>query len=38
MKNLLPILIRLLGDANFKIALIALKIIEDIIKIPEVNL
>jgi hypothetical protein len=28
MKNLLPILIKLLGDANFKVALIALKVLE----------
>lgn len=27
MKNLLPILIKLLGDANFKVALIALKVL-----------
>lgn len=38
MKNILPIMVRLMGDANFKIALIALKIIEDIIKIPSINL
>lgn len=30
-KNFLPVLIKLLGDPNFKVALIALKIIEEII-------
>jgi hypothetical protein len=34
MKSLLPILIKLLGDANFKVALIALKVLEDILRIP----
>lgn len=38
MKNLLPILIRLLGDANFKVALIALKVLEDILRIPDISL
>lgn len=30
-KNFLPVLIKLLGDPNFKVALIALKIIEEVI-------
>lgn len=38
MKTLLPILIRLLGDANFKVALIALKVLEEILRIPEISL
>lgn len=33
-----PILIKLLADANFKIAFISLKIIEDILKIPKIKL
>jgi hypothetical protein len=37
-KNILPVLIRLLGDANFKIALIALKIVEEILRIPSINI
>ena len=28
MKNLVPLLIKLLGDGNFKVALVSLKIIE----------
>jgi hypothetical protein len=38
MKNFVPILVKLLADANFKIALISLKIIEDILKLPLVHL
>lgn len=38
MKHLLPILIKLLGDANFKVALNALKMLEDILRIPKINL
>lgn len=38
MKNFTPILIKLLGDPNFKIALISLKIIEEILKITNVKL
>jgi hypothetical protein len=38
MKSILPILIKLLGDVNFKIALIALKILEDILRIADISL
>lgn len=36
-KTFLPTLIRLLADSNFKVALIALKIIEEVLKIETVN-
>ena len=38
MKTYIPILIKLLGDTNFKVALISLKIIEEIILIPKIGL
>ena len=36
-KTFLPILIKLLADSNFKIALISLKIIEEILDLSTVN-
>lgn len=36
-KTFLPILIKLLADPNFKVALISLKIIEDILHLESVN-
>lgn len=38
MKNIVPILTKLLGDQNFKIAFISLKVIEEILKLPEINI
>lgn len=38
MKGLLPTLVRLLGDANFKVALVALKVVEELMKAPAVSL
>lgn len=37
MKIFVPILIKLLADTNFKIAFIALKIVEEILKIPMIK-
>lgn len=34
----MPILIKLLADANFKVALIALKILEEILLMPGINI
>ena len=36
-KNFLPILIKMLADPNFKVALISLKIIEEILDVESVN-
>lgn len=36
-KTFLPTLIKLLADSNFKVALISLKIIEDILKIETIS-
>jgi len=38
MKTFVPMLIKLLGDANFKVALVSLKILEDILHIPQIVL
>jgi len=38
MKGLLPTLVRLLGDANFKVALVALRVVEELMRVPTVSL
>ena len=38
MKYFVPMLIKLLGDTNFKVALVALKILEDILHTPNIIL
>jgi hypothetical protein len=37
-KYFVPVLIRLLGDSNFKVALVALKMLEDILRTPHIGL
>ncbi len=37
-KVYIPTLVRLLGDGNFKVALISLKIIEELLIMPGINL
>jgi hypothetical protein len=37
-KIYIPTLVKLLGDGNFKVALISLKIIEDLLVMPGMNL
>lgn len=38
MKYFVPTLIKMLGDSNFKVALIALKILQEILHVPNVNI
>ena len=38
MKTYVPILIKLLADVNFKVALISLKILEEILLFPNINI
>jgi hypothetical protein len=38
MKTYVPILIKLLADVNFKVALISLKILEEILLFPNTNI
>ncbi len=37
-KIYIPTLVKLLGDGNFKVALISLKIIEELLSMPGMNL
>lgn len=37
-KVYIPTLVKLLGDGNFKVALISLKIIEELLKMPGIGL